>query len=80
MITEPTEDNASTDRKLKRGDIVMVRKEWLDAGEDGSMKYVVLETMGSRILVQALGTGLAIAPTYVYDVAWVRYAGSVPQN
>lgn len=80
MNTEPTEDNASINRELKRGDIVMVRKEWLDPGEDGSMKYVVLETMGSRILVQALGTGLPLAPTYVYDVAWVRYAGSVPHS
>ncbi|MBE6410673.1 MAG: hypothetical protein E7034_08790 [Akkermansiaceae bacterium] len=68
-----------TERKIKRGDIVTIKPEWLDPGEDGSMKYVVLEERGDdRILVQALGTGLPIAPMYVYDVAWVNYARSVP--
>lgn len=32
-----------TERKIKRGDIIPVKPEWLDPGEDGSMKYVVLE-------------------------------------
>ena len=68
-----------TDRKIKRGDIVTVKPEWLDPGEDVSTKYVVLDEAGhNRILVQALGTGLPLAPTYVYDVAWVEYAGTVP--
>lgn len=68
-----------TERQIKRGDIVTVKPEWLDPGEDGSTKYVVLEEAGhNRILVQALGTGLPLAATYVYDVAWVEYAGSVP--
>lgn len=62
-----------TERQIKRGDIVTIKPEWLDPGEDGSMKYVVLEERGDdRILVQALGTGLPIAPMYVYDVAWVN--------
>lgn len=60
--------------EYKQGDIVKVRKEWLDPGEDGSMQYVVLEVMGKLIKVQALGTGLALAPTYVYDSAWVEKA------
>lgn len=60
--------------EYKQGDIVKVRKEWLDAGEDGSMQYVVLEVMGNLIKVEALGTGLALAPTYVYDSAWVEKA------
>lgn len=68
-----------TERQIKRGDIVTVKPEWLDPDEDGSTKYVVLEEAGhNRILVQALGTGLPLAPTYVYDVTWVEYAGSVP--
>lgn len=68
-----------TEREIKRGDIVRIREEWLDPGEDGSITYVVLEERGSGlVLVQALGTGLPLAPTYVYDVAWLRYAGSVP--
>lgn len=65
-------------RKLNIGDIVRVKPEWLDSGEDGTMCYVVLETMGeNRVFVQALGTGLPLAPTYIYDVDWVYYAGSV---
>ena len=68
-----------TDRKIKCGDIVTVKPEWLTPCEDVSTKYVVLEEAGhNRILVQALGTGLPLAPTYVYDVAWVEYAGTVP--
>lgn len=68
-----------TEREIKRGDIVRIREEWLDPGEDGSITYVVLEERGSGlVLVQSLGTGLPLAPTYVYDVAWLRYAGTVP--
>lgn len=38
--------------------------------EDGSTKFVVLEEQGNgRILVQALGRGLPLAPTYVNDVS-----------
>lgn len=60
------------EKDLNCGDIVKVKKEWLDPGEDGSMTYVVLEEAGpNRILVQALGTGLALAPTYVFDLDWV---------
>ncbi|MBQ8479433.1 MAG: hypothetical protein IJ503_03485 [Akkermansia sp.] len=67
-----------TEREIKRGDIVRIREEWLDPGEDGSITYVVLKERGSgHVLVQALGTGLPLAPTYVYDVAWLRYAGTV---
>ena len=68
-----------SNRKIKRGDIVTVKPDWLDLGEDGSTQYVVLEEVGdNRILVQALNSGLTLAPTYVYDVAWVDYAGTVP--
>lgn len=66
------------EREIQRGDIVRIREEWLDPGEDASITYVVLEDRGNgHVLVQALGTGLPLAPTYVYDVAWLRYAGTV---
>ena len=69
------------EREIKQGDIVRIRKEWLNPGEDGSLSYVVLEDRGNgRVLVQALGTGLSLAPTYVYDVTWLRYAGTVPSE
>ena len=64
-------------REIKVGDIVRVKPEWLAPNEDESTCYVVLEKAGiNRVLVQALGTGLALAPTYIYDVSWVYYAGS----
>lgn len=70
-----------TERQIKRGDIVTVKQDWLVQGEDGSTTYVVLEEIGdNRILVQALNSGLTLAPTYVYDVAWVDYAGTIPPD
>lgn len=74
-----TESESCVAGELKRGDIVRVKKEWLDPGEDATTEYVVLEQAGiNRICVQALGTGLPLAPTYVYDVAWVYRVGAVP--
>lgn len=73
----PQQETDMKEREIKRGDIVRIREEWLDPGEDGSISYVVLEDRGNgRVLVQALGTGLSLAPTYVYDIAWLCYAGS----
>ena len=66
-----------TERQIKRGDIVKIRKEWLAPNEDETIAYVVLEEQGNdRVLVQALGTGLTLAPTYVYNVAWLLYVGA----
>ena len=77
----PQSETGMKERETKRGDIVRIREEWLDPGEDGSITYVVLEDRGNgRVLVQALGTGLPLAPTYVYDIAWLRYAGTVPSK
>ena len=74
----PQSETGMKEREIKRGDIVKIREEWLDPGEDGSITYVVLEDRGNgRVLVQALGTGLPLAPTYVYDVAWLHYAGNM---
>lgn len=77
----PQSETGMKEREIKRGDIVRIREEWLDPGEDGSITYVVLEDRwNGRVLVQALGTGLPLAPTYVYDVTWLRFEGSVPQE
>lgn len=71
-------DGMEMKRELTRGDIVSIKPEWLDPSEDASMKYVVLEIVEpERVLVQALGTGLPLPPTYVYDVAWLFYSGHV---
>ncbi|MBQ4636085.1 MAG: hypothetical protein IJB64_06595 [Akkermansia sp.] len=68
-------------REFKRGDIVSVKKEWLNPGESADMYYVVLEESGpGRVLVQALGTGLPLAPTSVMAVEWLEYAGHIPES
>lgn len=65
-------------REIKRGDIVGIKPAWLNAEENESMKYVVLEVVSpERVLVQALGTELIIPPTYIYDVDWLFYSGHV---
>lgn len=67
-------------REIKRGDIVRVKEEWLNPGENSGMSYVVLEESGpGRVLVQALGTGLPLAPSVVMAVEWLEYAGHVPE-
>ena len=67
-----------TAREIQRGDIVGIKPEWLDPGEAADTKYVVLEVVTpERVLVQALGTGLHLPPTHVYDVAWLFYIGHV---
>lgn len=75
----PQSETDMMEREIKRGDIVRIREEWLDPGGDGSLSYVVLEDRGNgHVLVQALGSGLPLAPTYVYDIAWLRYVETVP--
>lgn len=73
------DDGMAKVKKAKRvndvGAVVKVKKEWLDPGEDGSTQYVVLEKQGDdKVLVQALGTGLPLAPTYVYKTEWLDMA------
>lgn len=68
-------------REIKRGDIVTMKEEWLNPGESPDTYYVVLEEQGNnRIVVQALGTGLAIPPTELISADCVIYAGQVPEN
>ena len=69
-----------TMREIKRGDIVRVKEEWLTPGENADLCYVVLEESGpGRVLVQALGTELPLAPSVVMAVEWLEYAGHVPE-
>lgn len=51
----PQQETDMMEREIKRGDIVRIREEWLEPGEDGSLSYVVLEDRGNGyVLVQAL--------------------------
>ena len=66
---------------IKRGDIVRIKSEWLNPGESGEMQYVVLKEYDEmRILIQALGTGLPLAPTEAVAKNMVYTCGHVPLN
>ncbi len=60
-------------RSMKRGDIVRIKPECLNRGESGQMQYVVVKEYDeNRILIQALGTGLPLAPTEAVEKSMVN--------
>ena len=66
---------------IERGDIVRIKLEWLNPGESGEMQYVVLKEYDERrILIQALGTGLPLAPTEAVEKSMVYTCGHVTLN
>lgn len=61
---------------IERGDIVRIKPEWLDAGENAELKYVVLQDNGNnRVLIRALDTGLPLPPVNEADKDWLVYCG-----
>lgn len=69
------------ERRIERGTLVKIKREWLNPGETGEMQYVVLEEYDeTRILIQALGTGLPIAPTEAVKKSMVCPCGYVNLN
>ena len=66
---------------IERGDIVRIKLEWLNPGESGEMQYVVLKEYDERrILIQALSTGLPLAPTEAVEKSRVYTCGHVTLN
>lgn len=66
---------------IERGDIVRIKPECLNPGESGEMQYVVLKEYDERrILIQALGTGLPLAPTEAVEKSMVYTCGHVTLN
>ena len=53
---------------IKRGDIVRLLPQWQDPGDDALTWAALDDEDGGRVLVEARGTGLGIAPTYVVAV------------
>ena len=61
---------------IERGDIVRIKPEWLEVGEHGEQKYVVLQEYGNnRVLIQALDTGLTLPPVNKVDINRLLYCG-----
>lgn len=58
------------------GALVKPKPEWQNPGEK-DFEYVVLEDQGSKILVQALGTGLKLPPTEVWMKDWAELSRGV---
>lgn len=61
---------------IERGDIVRIKPEWLEVGENGELKYVVLQDYGNnRVLIRALDTGLPLPPVNMVDINRLLYCG-----
>ena len=61
---------------IERGDIVRIKPEWLEVGETGEQKYVVLQDYGNnRVLIRALDTGLPLPPVNMVDINRLLYCG-----
>ncbi len=61
---------------IERGDIVRIKPEWLEVGEPGEQKYVVLQDYGNnRVLIRALDTGLPLPPVNMVDINSLLYCG-----
>ena len=61
---------------IERGDIVRIKPEWLEMGENGEQKYVVLQDYGNnRVLIRALDTGLPLPPVNTVDINSLLYCG-----
>lgn len=61
---------------IERGDIVRIKPEWLEVGENGEQKYVVLQDYGNnRLLIRALDTGLPLPPVNMVDINSLLYCG-----
>lgn len=79
---EQDDPEAFTDEPIiERGTIVKIKPEWLNPGESGQMHYVVVKEYDeNRILIQALGTGLPLAPTEAVEKSMVTPCGYVTLN
>ena len=61
---------------IERGDIVRIKPEWLEVGENGEQKYVVLQDYGNnRVLIRALDTGLPLPTVNMVDINRLLYCG-----
>ena len=60
------------------GAIVTPKPEWSDTEDDGD--FVVLEDLGNKIFVQALGTGLPLPPTSVWMKDWAELSHEVTRK
>lgn len=61
---------------IERGDIVLIKPEWLEVGENGEQKYVVLQDYGNnRVLIRAFDTGLPLPPVNTVDINSLLYCG-----
>ena len=61
---------------IERGDIVRIKPEWLEVGETGEQKYVVLQDYGNnRVLIRALDTGMPLPPVNMVDINRLLYCG-----
>jgi hypothetical protein len=56
---------------IEAGDVVRIRPEWQDAGDDKCTFIAVEDEDGGRVKIQAQ-LGLPINPTQVVNVQWLE--------
>jgi hypothetical protein len=57
---------------IKAGNLVCIRKEYQDAGDDLTRWIAVDDAEKGRVTIQPLDLPLAILPTYVVRVEWLE--------
>lgn len=56
---------------IRKGDKIQIRPEWQDAGDCNFNWIAAEDEQNGRVAIMPLGTGLAIAPSYVVKVEWL---------
>jgi hypothetical protein len=58
-------------RMIKASDVVTLKAEWMDKGDENITFIAVYDECKGRVTVQAQ-LGLPINPTQVVDVSWIE--------
>ena len=57
---------------VKKGDIVEIRKEFQDEGDDEFIWMAVDNEEKGRVTIMPINSNLSIKPTYVVKVEWLK--------
>ncbi len=57
---------------IQKGDFVTILPEFQDPGDVEFTWQAVTDEEKGRVTLQALGTGMQFAPTYVMKVEWIQ--------
>ncbi len=58
--------------KIKKGDVVRIKPEWQDEGDDEFTWVAVEDEDGGRVLIEVRGTGLFVNPQQRVEIAMLE--------